>query len=227
VDLEIECFSQIAVKQGEADGHLSQIGDPISVVEAEMDLGVVERFLASDAEFLPMPLNAEEEALLRVKWVYDRGEHTVTLVGEVDGYDELSAVNFVFHDGAISGSIELLTTRKQFDYNPSGDGDVAIQEVDLEARGELECGGCQNGTCAHGEGEDGSVALSEEFDSRSILSLDEDEAANVSEASVSPALASLTADDSLIVYSNDVVVGYTAAVNNRFNDAAGVLIHHM
>ncbi|MGL5016653.1 MAG: LamG domain-containing protein [Luteolibacter sp.] len=114
-----------------AQGNLAVSELTQSVVEADLDLNVIEGFLNSDAEFLPIPTGAAATALARIERVYDRGEHTVTLTGSLAEQD-ISEVVIVIHDGQIYGSINLPQQGRVVEYSAAGNGRVAIRELDLQ-----------------------------------------------------------------------------------------------
>ena len=124
-------------------GPLTVNGFTLSSVEADVDLQAVESFLRSDAEFLPLPLNAEEVALMRVERAFDRGEHTVTLAGTLQGQD-LSEAMIVFHDGAVYGTLQYHQLGRVVEYGASGLGAVAIRELDTKQNLHGNCALCED-----------------------------------------------------------------------------------
>lgn len=133
-----------AVQSGEADGPLTWNEFTQSAVEASLDLSAVEDFLSSDAEFLVMPDGRGGELYVRIEYIYDRGEHTVSLIGTLRDVEMSSAI-FVFHDRAVSGIIELFASNERVDFGLSGDGDIAVRYYDPQQDHESDCSTCQNG----------------------------------------------------------------------------------
>ncbi|WP_018968756.1 LamG-like jellyroll fold domain-containing protein [Rubritalea marina] len=120
-------------------GSLSQSEITASVVEAELDLGVIEEFMQSDAEFLSLPINEEDSLNVSVQRTYDRGEHTVTLFGSSSD-QQTNETLLVFHDGVMYGTIHEVNPHRIIEYASAGNGLTAIRELDTEGNVYGTCG---------------------------------------------------------------------------------------
>ena len=187
---------------GEAKGPLTINEFTKSATEATIRLEEVERFLASDAEYLTIPLTASENILMSVERVYDRGSHTVSLTGKLKD-QTLSTATLVFHDGKVSGSIELHDDFRLIDYGSAGNGNVAIREMDTSIDHGDGCATCEIDPDLSGE-ED---VLTDTMDENTTPS---DNTKN-SIGSIDPALMGDYPEGS---YVSDGVITYTQVVRD-------------
>ncbi len=132
-----------AVQSG-INGDLTLTDLTKTAVEVSMDLSSVERFLKSDAEYLAMDVSASESLLIRIDEIVEQGEHTVLLSGNVKD-EPLSEVHFVFHDGAVAGSIELIDSFTYYEIGMAGNGAVAIRTMDTTKDIYGSCETCLSG----------------------------------------------------------------------------------
>lgn len=192
-------FTAIA---GEPTGPLTYDEMTASAIEANFDIAEVERFLASDAEYLSVPVSANEEALFSVKTVYDRGEHTVSFTGQIKG-QKFSSAALVFHDGAVSGTLELYDDGRNIDFGMSGNGSVAVRELDSEKVNSTGCDTCDG---AH-YGDTSDESTREGSVSPNSFYAPETAAQNISYPAGS--------------HVSDMVFLYNESVKNQYGGAAG------
>lgn len=126
------------VRDGPPDGPLTLNKYTLSAVEAEFDPALVQRFLASNAGSLRIPLDARRFVAAVIERVITRGPVTNTFVGKVDGNPQ-SEVLLVFHDGAVSGSVAFYDTNEHYEFGMAGNGKIAIRRLDPAAF-TAECG---------------------------------------------------------------------------------------
>ena len=115
--------------------------DTLSAIEVEVDLAAVDRFLASDAGTISIPLAEDLNVPFHVDRVVTRGEFTTTLIGEVLG-DSSSEILLVFHDGAVSGIASFYDSNTHYQFGSAGNGLVAIRNLDPDSGGD-NCLNCQ------------------------------------------------------------------------------------
>ena len=126
-----------------------------SAVEVDVDLDVIEAFLNSNAEYLSLPINADELVLVSIKRTYDRGEHTITLFGNT-GERATNETHLVFHDGVMYGTIHEVHPFRVIEFASNGNGRTAIRNLDvgkniygtcqavLEVEGCVACASCSS-----------------------------------------------------------------------------------
>lgn len=122
----------LRVHPGERQGPLTPSMHSLSAVEASYDAAVVQRFIASDAEAIRLPLDARRTVVVNVERLLSRGPVTHTMIGKVDG-DSFSDVLLVFHDGAVSGSVAFYDENAHYEFGLAGNGDIAIRRLDPES----------------------------------------------------------------------------------------------
>ena len=122
-------------------GPLTLNEDTFSAIEVEADFASVDRFLASEAGTLVIPVTQDLEVPVHVSEVVSRGEFTTTLIGKVVDAP-LSDAILVFHDGAVSGIISFYDTNTHYQLGTAGNGSVAIRNL-IPDNGEPDCLNCQ------------------------------------------------------------------------------------
>jgi len=117
------------IRQEGLSGALSLNEHTLWAAEQFYDEGVIRRFIESKASSLILPLTGGKEVTVEVDQVVSRGEHTYTLVGQVEG-DSFSEVVLVFHDGTVAGSVAFHDQNAHYEYGEAGNGLIAVRQLD-------------------------------------------------------------------------------------------------
>ena len=103
-----------------------------SAIEVTLNRDTLKAFLASGASLVHIPLDEDRMAQLKIDYVVTRGEHTYTLVGQVND-EPGSQVVLVFHDRVVSGSVAFYHSNEHYDFGNAGNGNTAIRLLDTGA----------------------------------------------------------------------------------------------
>ena len=181
-------------------GPLTLNKDTYSAIEVDADFASVDRFLASEAGTLVIPVTQDLEVPVHVSQVVSRGELTTTLIGKVVDAP-LSDALLVFHDGAVSGIISYYDTNTHYQFGSAGNGSVAIRNL-IPDNGEPDCLNCQTP-----DGRGGFFADSEDPSEGEVTFADPGEVAFA-------VPAGRTAWDSVVGYSSEARIagGGTSAI---------------
>lgn len=171
-----------------------------SAVEAEFDPAVINRFVASQASILKLPIDGRRSVEIEIEKVITRGPVTHTLVGKIIN-EPLSQVILVAHDGAVSGSVALYDANNHYEYAMAGNGDVAIRTIDPSTY----TAGCGNPGTHHDAGD---------------KNIDQDALQQPPNNSAPGISSEEPQEDATVVM--DTIVGYGTAAMNAQGGAAAI-----
>lgn len=95
-----------------------------------LDTSSLDRIVNGESNRLLAPTPGNEVLDLKIEKIRTRTKQTHSLIGKIAG-EELSAVNIVYHDGIVHGTVARYDTNQHFEYRILPDGHMMVRELDV------------------------------------------------------------------------------------------------
>lgn len=104
-----------------------------------LDSGALDQVVNGTTSRLVAPTSGDDVLMLDIHSVKTRSSQSHTLFGSVQGEEETSKVQLVYHDGIIHGSVNRYPENQHYEYRILADGHMMVRELD-ELNMTAKCG---------------------------------------------------------------------------------------